>query len=533
MAAKLHKQAQKKSEAPGREIVGNFLEYLTVFLTALLVLILPLALKNGYYKVGDFKFQIYFYLLNAGMAVLVPLSLVYFFLGLKSMSWKQRWQDLSLTDRMVLFYLLATLLSFFVNSAYMKSNFMGYSGWYMGLYAQLTFGFLYYIMSRFGKDYRIVLFLLAAASLIAYLFGILHRLNIDPIHTYDGLDAFYRNRFLSTLGQASWYSGFLCSFLPFVMGVYLTTQRLWLRIASGIFCFVGFMTLVTQNSDSAYFAITAVFLVLLYGAVSDALRLLRLLELFGGLLLAARMMQLLFHIHPNPELELDQISLFLIHGSLPWAVLALVAALWALFWVLHKKERYQPRPMVLIRNGIYVLALLFIAAMVLILVLGARGAFSPAMMQRLEKLPYLVWTDQWGNARGFTWSVCWRMIREFAPLALLLGVGPDGFASYGYEHYAQLIRTQWGDMVLTNAHNEWMTMVIDGGLVGAVLYAGIFLTQLARLLKRAAQKPYLVAFAACIGSYMAHNLFCYQDVLCTPFLFLLMGCAEWELRHTE
>ena len=530
MASKLKKENVKQGESTGRQICRNFLEYLTVFLASLLVLILPLALKEGYYKVGDFKFQIYFYLMNGGMAVLLPLWLVWLVMGIRDFKISLFLKELSATDRIVLLYLLATLLSFFMNPAYMKANFMGYSGWFMGLYAQLTFGFLYFFISRFAKDYRIVLVLLAGSSVIAYVFGILHRLLIDPLHTYDGLDPYYYI-FLSTLGQPTWYSSFLCTFLPFGMGLYLITEKKLWRILSALFCITGFTTLVSQNSDSAYLAMAAALLILLYHAVESADRVCRLLEILVFLLLSGKLMALLWYLHPNEYRKLDQFSDLLIYHKATWLILGLLVLLWVVFFVLGRKQRYHRPAMVILRNILYILVALSVIVIVATLVLGAKGRFSQETMEKLSRVSYLVWSDSWGMSRGFTWRVTWQMIREFALPVLLLGVGPDGFARYGYEHYNELIRSKWGDIALVNAHNEWLNMVVNGGIIGALLYAGIFLSLLHRLLREARKNPYLICFAACIGGYMGHNLTCYQQICCTPFIFLIMGCGEWELRR--
>jgi hypothetical protein len=36
--------------------------------------------------------------------------------------------------------------------------------------------------------------------------------------------------------------------------------------------------------------------------------------------------------------------------------------------------------------------------------------------------------------------------------------------------------------------------------------------------------------AAAAVSYMAYNFFCYQEVLCTPFIFILLGIGEYIWR---
>ena len=539
MASKLKDKKNKKPENPGKETMALFLQYSVIMLTVLIVTILPLALKDGYYKIGEFKFKVYGYLMAGGIVILVPMLILYAVFCRKEISLKKIWEDFSLTDKFVMAYFITTLISFFANPKYMKDNFIGYPGWYMGLYAQFTFVFLYFVLSRFAKDYVITLAFLASTSFLAYVFGILHRMLIDPLGTYEGISPIYYN-FLSTLGQSSWYSSFLCTFLPLMMGVYLVVDKRWLRIISGIFCMTGFTTLVSQSSDSAYFAIVGTFLVLVFIAVRKAEWMRHLVELAWGVFVAGKIMQLLLTISPNEylfvewgQVRLDKISLFLITDNRSWLCVIMMTIIWIVFLLIEKKRAYTDntvKVMTILRNILYAAVLILLMTVTAVLVLEANGKLSQQMMDMLEKIPYMIWNEEWGNGRGFTWSVTLKMIREFRPLKLLLGVGPDGYAKYGYEFYQEIIRAKWGDNVLTNAHNEWINMIVDGGLLGGVAYAGIYLSSLFRSVKAAEKLPVLVASAACVSSYMFHNLFCYQQVLCTPFIFMLMAFAEYKMR---
>ena len=44
--------------------------------------------------------------------------------------------------------------------------------------------------------------------------------------------------------------------------------------------------------------------------------------------------------------------------------------------------------------------------------------------------------------------------------------------------------------------------------------------------KKAKDNPFMIAFALCIVGYACHNIFCYQQVCCTPFLFITLGIGE-------
>ena len=52
------------------------------------------------------------------------------------------------------------------------------------------------------------------------------RFSIDPLGMYQGLDESWQLLFLSTIGQASWYSGYVCVALTAGAAVFLL-QRQW------------------------------------------------------------------------------------------------------------------------------------------------------------------------------------------------------------------------------------------------------------------------------------------------------------------
>ena len=64
-------------------------------------------------------------------------------------------------------------------------------------------------------------------------------------------------------------------------------------------------------------------------------------------------------------------------------------------------------------------------------------------------------------------------------------------------------------------------------ILGLVSYAGIFMTSIRRFLQKDHRDVLLTGIAAAAVSYMAYNFFCYQQICCTPFMFMLMGIGEY------
>jgi hypothetical protein len=61
-------------------------------------------------------------------------------------------------------------------------------------------------------------------------------------------------------------------------------------------------------------------------------------------------------------------------------------------------------------------------------------------------------------------------------------------------------------------------------------YLGIFISSIVRASKHVKDEPVLIALMAGILAYIGHNVFCYQQCICTPVVFIFIGIVEVILR---
>lgn len=526
---KLVKETKKKN-VEEKDTITILLEYMVTLLFLILVIFLPIYMKEGFYKIGDVKYTLYANVTKLALPVLFGMVILYFICNYKKWNLQRLLKNISLLDCMVIVYLLFVFLSSALSN-YHDKIWAGYSGWFMGLYSQISFVCIYFLISRYGQNAMAIIFCLCGTAGYAYLMGILNRFLIDPLGVYEGLQEYYKLQFLSTLGQASWYSAFVCTVLPIGLYFFWSSKKRWVRIVSGIFSFLGFSTLVTQNSDSAYIALLCFMGAFLWFAVEDIWHLQRFFQMAILFLLSVKVMYIGTIIHPENMIgSLDTLSQFLIGSSLTWILLVVCVVIWGCLLLCQKKEIYNQKLMKIIRNLIYLLVGIVIILAIVLLVLGTKGLLPENVMVILRQIPYLYWTDYWGSGRGFTWRFTGNMFKEMSLGKKLFGVGPECYPYYGYEFAAADLNAKWGSNILTNAHNEWLTAVINYGILGGIAYLGIFVSAVAGFAKKAAKSPILIGIIACIFSYGGHNLFCYQTVLCTPFIFMFMGIGEWYAR---
>lgn len=513
------------------KMTGQITEYLLAAMVVALCIAVAFYAKDGYRKIGIAKFTVYRNITMTGCAVLLVMTVMYIFLRLREHG-KPRF---SVTDGCVLAYLILSGISV-ISGGFYQDALWGYTGWNMGLMSQISFVLLYLFLSRFGKYYRFMFTVLCAVACIVYVIGILHRLSIDPIGFYYGLNDSQKAQFLSTLGQNTWYGSFLAVTLPGGMGVFLYANKKMWRIFGGIFMMLGFCTLVTQNSDSAYFALAGAFIVFFLISSQEREKMCRFMGALTLFFAAGKIMYFLIQIHPNPEFRADYITRLMWRSGVTWVFLVISLSLTVTLYVMGISKKSREYPISLmhrLRRGVPAAVIGMILFVVVIIVLQTRGAMPEFIAHRLDNISYFNWDDGWGNGRGRIWRFSAKMFSEMDIRHKLFGVGPDCFHSYVETCYSEEETLLWGEKQLTNAHNEWMSSLINTGILGTAAYLGIYVTAIRRFLRDCGQNILPAGIAAACVSYMCYNFFCYQQVLCTPFIFLLMGIGEYMIRESQ
>ena len=110
----------------------------------------------------------------------------------------------------------------------------------------------------------------------------------------------------------------------------------------------------------------------------------------------------------------------------------------------------------------------------------------------------------------------------------LFGIGPDSVSAYLYTipEISDILFNIFRDLKLTNAHNEYLNSLLCYGIVGITAWLSVLIGGIVYFYKKAKENPLMLGFALCIVGYACHNIFCYQQVCCTPFLFIALGIGE-------
>lgn len=582
--------------------IRDCLEFMTVCWTFLMLTIFPLYVPDKYRDIGAYKFSFFSGVSTLLLAPGIVLAAVYLAGRILLRYMERRRTGLSgndgdlrqgsalrlsaavrdfsgrrlsaavrafsCLDAGVCAYLLWNVVSYAM-SDFKTDAWAGVGGWNMGLRTQLLMGASYVLLSRFfpwrgdgGHRMRIrmafgdtdgqgksVLYLsrgayvvlagFAAGSGLTFLLGVLHRFGIDPLGFYDGLDSVYQLQFLSTLGQATWYSSYVCTVLPIGIAFFWFCEGRRARLLWGLYCMLGFMTLVTQNSDSAFAALAVLFSgFFLAGCRGMALGRCRAMERFletvilcGASFKAVGILQRIF---PEQAVELGSLSEACSKGPAAWGLLLAGTAAYILLIRVQEKQgagaaAKLSKPLF---RGAVCLGTAGVLGSVALIAANSTGLLEKWFGVTFSN-SYLLFNDKWGSDRGFTWKCAAQIFREMPFAGKLFGAGPDCFMAYSYSipEYAGELNAYWKPNVLTNAHNEYLNLLICTGVPGLLAFLFMLGSALKRFYHMCIGKPFVLAGLLAVCSYGAHNFFCYQQVCATPFLFLILGLSERLARE--
>lgn len=497
----------------------------------IMAVIYPYYAPGGYVRIGEVKYE-FFRNVSLIFWALVTGLILFFILVRRDFEWVVRnYRKMSVTDWFAYGYFVAVLLSYLC-SPYKKQALWGAQGWYMGVVSQVIFLMIYFYFSRYFCYNPGWIFLWLAAAFGVFLLGICNSYSFYPIAMEGQTEGF-----ISTLGNINWFCGYWSVTAPVGILLYWCSKEIGIRFAVGIYCVVAMLAGLTQGSSSAYLVFIALFVLLFFLSLRSNERFYRFLELcmmFAVSCLAARGLTYLpgfsyRYRYYGVDGQEGLASFVWESGAAGWLLLIL-----AVFYILLRVLGHHGTFSIGKHKWLWAVVGMGIAMAVCImafLLLLDNGVLYfrevPSTMERDGYLELAIEED-WGNGRGATWSCGVEAYRNMDTLHKLVGIGPDSFAGYVYDlpHLARKLSDRFGNLRLTNAHNEQITLAVNTGVFGLLCYMGILITAFVRYLKRAGRHPVLYLCAVGVLGYTVHNLVSFQQVLSTPYVFMALGIGE-------
>lgn len=561
------RKTNEPEESAAQQIVNYGMSMLMMIYVFTMFVFYPLYYQNKYLDMGDAKYTFF------RSTSIVFLIFFLIFLASWIIAYREKFnvpsmiRRLSVTDWFVIAFLVLSYLSFLfsdyqnpISPNDKSSALTGYSGWYMGLLSQVMFVLIYFAVSRFWKWSEGILFSAIVTSGIVYQLAIWQRFSIDPLEMYIGLGPESIEKFLSTLGQTTWFSSYAVLVFPLAVYYYWHDDRRWVRILTGIVVAMGFGSLCTAHSDSGYVAYVLILMVFFWFSLESNKRFARFLEILLIALGSFRIIGIMQICFPERLIQLiaedQKISFFITQSNLMLAALVIVAVIYGVYYKFcsqswkegkktgngkagqkntaadTKKPEFEISKFLWLRKLMLAAAAAVLLGVVLIIIFTTKRML-PDALAGFYNVGFFNFDDYWGNCRGFNWRVSIQAISNASFKDMAVGVGPDCFAMSMDKYCAQEVATFWQGMKLACAHNEFLNMLVTQGVLGATAYIGIFVSFIVRCIKKGKGIVAVMPFAAAALAYMGHNFFCYQQCICTPTVFIMMGIGELLMRNNE
>ncbi|MCM1236475.1 MAG: O-antigen ligase family protein [Ruminococcus flavefaciens] len=492
-----------------------------------LTIIFPFYTQGGYAEIGEVKYYLF---RNIGLAITAVMILVMaesFFLKRKSFSIRVFYKNLSVTDFFMYGYFIFVLISY-IFTPFKWEAFWGAEGWYMGLVSQLLFIGIYFLFSRYFIWSNKWLYVVLISSGLVFFLGILNRYSVYPIYMDEQTPGF-----ISTMGNINWFCGYWAVICPIGVVFYWISSAKWQQIAAGIYVVICFITGVIQGSSSAYLVLAGVFIFLFALSFQGNRAMYRLLQLCILFALSCQIARLLRYL-PGLEMNYEnELSVVLTDTNLTLFFGLAFIAIYVLFHYFVKKKNCDIKQHKKIRN--VVLIIMAAVLIVYVLLLVGNTCLSGGLFG-LSGVSFFTFNDEWASYRGATWSIGLQAYKSM-PLfnKLVGGAGPDCFAEYIYsvEDLEERAYELFGYARLTNAHNEWITVLVNYGIMGFACFVGAFAASASRFMKKAHVESALYLFAASILLYTLHNMVSFQQILNAPFVFMVLGIGEGICRKID
>lgn len=529
---------KQRQESAVREIFEDVHSYGLNLYLVIIFMVMPLYIYDHYYEMALHKWKIY---LCATLGLL-GFELIYgvIFIVFVNKKWDARkiLQGIEMTDVLSVFYGISVIITL-LGCGYPRAAWLGTDSWYMGTLAQLLFVATFLVFSWEKVAAKNVIWMNLITSGICFVIGIAQRYGWDIMHLYYGMPDEVIRDYLSTIGNRTWYSGYISAVFP--LGIYLFwhAEDIRSRLLTGIYTVMAFSAIVTNNSDSIYLAVAAVLFGLLVMSIGDSKKMLRWMYVLVMWFVACSAMGMLRICFPEKVRVLRGLSFIFL--DMRFAVLGLVAMgsiafIFRYFRVKRKGKMLLSRKgRRYLRVGCLATGLAIPVVLLAIIVANTMGLLQEWFGFTINN-NYLLFNDSWGDMRGFNWKMTWNMFCELSPQQKLFGVGSDCYAFYAYSNpvYAERLNGFFGsDTIVANSHNEWLNALLCTGIVGSLLYLGLFLSVMVKCFKQKDAEhtqPFVPAVGLCVLGYIAHNMFCYQQICATGPIFLLMGLATQNKR---
>lgn len=507
---------------------------------AIILLIYPLYIHDGYYDILQVKFK-FFWVLTLAYTVIMLAFLLLHALTLKNGMRKPLYFSLFIREEegkkkpflatdIPFFFLILIFLISMIHSGYIYETWWGSTGRYMGSFTWLLLFCAYFFLSRFYRFKKVHLFFLSVSIFLQASWGISDFFWMNLFHFFDLVeDKSLWSTFAGGIGNINGYTSLMISYTGLFAGLYLGEKK-WKW--SLLFLLMYAYTLLAAfygMSDNVVFALFVLFLVLPFFCFGKKERLLNCLDLYLAFFL---MMKFATFFIPETGSSYNggDKGFFLQLGftTIPFLAIAVLGILRLVITKLKEESIGK------VLRPIYILVLIFILLAVVFVFYDANVSHHLSFLESYSN--YFRFDDNWGSGRGFIWKMGLDYFSHKMPFnQVLLGYGPDGYYMLTNDHYKVAI-SQSPFSAIDNVHNEYLNFLLTIGILGLIVYSCFIIFFLKTLFTKKewdgeqsfTQTAFPFATGLCLLCYLGQAVINIAVPMVLPVIFILsfMGLGE-------
>ncbi len=480
--------------------------YVTAAYLLLFMLIQPLVVHNAYFDITEAK-QACFLLLSVSYVLCICCIRAYACVRARRFpDIRGALRALSVSDCCMLaftaMFCLSALLSPFPGEVLLAAT-----NRYQGVLTIVLYAALWFCLSRNFAFHPLHEAAVAIGFCAVCALAVLQAFGLDPFSLRALLLPADRPRYLSTLGNINFYSGYVATLLPFFLSMWCGARgRRRFLYGGALVC--GAAGSLFTGSESFMLALIAMLLLAPFMLFWQPRALRRYLS---GVMILLTVMQALFLMwrSAGPAELYVSFSMQALLSPPVWATSIFVCgALWVLVSKIQDAAPARCRK----AYGRFLVALLFLAAAIILL---ANTAFSSKSFGAADR--FLKLNESWGTDRGRIWRFCIEQFRMFPPLYRLFGGGP------GCLYHLDAARNIFADASVDSAHNEFLHYLLTGGIAGLCCYLGLLISSCVSSARRCVNHPLAGTLLLCAFCYLAQSAVNIAQPVSTPYLFLFLG----------
>lgn len=488
--------------------------YICVFMTAI-----SLYMTKGYLMIDVDKYNAF----KCTSAVGIPLWLlgviIDLFLSYGKKNYIEEISNCRSGKWFAILFLVAAIVSS-LTSRYREQTITGYYGWYMGLLSLAVIFVLYIIVEDFIRNSNTVwcrafIIYIMCLSMFVLILGIFNRYSIFPFGRIRG----HQEDFISTIGNINWFSEYWCLWTGICCGLFLRSKKNITMMFTGLLVWICAAAGVSCGSDSAYLGWGMISFISFLVLLEKREWILKwcMMEVIAVSVLPG--LRIVGAFRPN-RMWYDSDWLQGVTYGNSWIKIFVVAVIF--FYIIgflsDVISKYHKVARVLIITMTVSVALA--TGMIFVMNNLIEGGIWP-----VRGISLFYFSDDWGNTRGAIWKASFWALCAFEPFGIFFGVGCDCFSSFVYSlpQTALYLDNHLGGLKLTNAHNEYITMLINEGIFGLVVYVGMEISHIRYAFLAHNEDGFVLGAMLAICGYMTIGMVGFMELLSTPFLFIIMG----------